>query len=53
MLMADTGALPEAGQAFTSNLLAQVPGLAEGIAVAKRLNRKRRGDGTLRRGLAA
>jgi len=38
MLMADTSTLPEAGQAFTSNLLAQVPGLAEGIAVAKRLN---------------
>ena len=38
MLMADTGTLPEAGRAFTSNLLAQVPGLAEGIAVAKRLN---------------
>jgi len=38
MLMADTSTLPEAGRAFTSNLLAQVPGLAEGIAVAKRLN---------------
>ena len=38
MLMADTGTLPEAGRAFTSNILAQVPGLAEGIAVAKRLN---------------
>ena len=38
MLMADTITLPEAGQAFTSNILAQVPGLAEGIAVAKRLN---------------
>ena len=38
MLMADTSTLPEAGQAFTSNLLAQVPGLAKGIAVAKRLN---------------
>ncbi len=38
MLMADTGTLPEAGRAFTSNLLAQVPGLAESIGVAKRLN---------------
>ena len=38
MLMADTSTLPEAGRAFTSNILAQVPGLAEGIAVAKRLN---------------
>jgi len=38
MLMADTETLPEAGRAFTSNLLAQVPGLAESIAVAKRLN---------------
>ncbi len=38
MLMADTDALPEAGRAFTSNLLAQVPGLAESIEVAKQLN---------------
>jgi len=38
MLMTDTETLSEAGRAFTSNLLAQVPGLAEGIAVAKRLN---------------
>jgi len=38
MLMADTDTLPEAGRAFTSNLLAQVAGLAEGIEVAKRLN---------------
>ncbi len=39
MLMADTAALPEAEQAFISRLLAQVPGLADGIAVAKRLNK--------------
>ena len=38
MLMADTDTLPEAGRAFTSNLLAQVAGLTEGIEVAKRLN---------------
>ncbi len=38
MLMADTETLPEAGRTFTSNSLAQVPGLAEGIAVAKPLN---------------
>ena len=39
VLMADTAALPEAEQAFISCLLAQVPGLADGIAVAKRLNK--------------
>jgi len=39
MLMADPDALPEAEQAFISCLLAQVPGLADGIAVAKRLNK--------------
>ncbi len=38
MLMADTDTLSEAGRAFTSNLLAQAAGLAESIAVAKRLN---------------
>ena len=38
LLMADTATLPEAEQAFISRLLAQVPGLADGIAVAKRLN---------------
>jgi len=38
MLMADTETLSEAGRTFTSNLLAQVPGLAESIGVAKRLN---------------
>ena len=38
MLMADTDTLPEAGRAFTANLLAQVPGLEEGISVAMRLN---------------
>jgi len=39
MLMADPDVLPEAEQAFISCLLAQVPGLADGIAVAKRLNK--------------
>ena len=38
MLMADTDALPEAEQTFVSHLLAQVSGLADCIAVAKRLN---------------
>ena len=38
MLMADTEMLSEAGRTFTSNLLAQVAGLADGIAVAKRLD---------------
>jgi len=38
MLMADPDALPEAEQAVISCLLAQVPGLADGIAVATRLN---------------
>ena len=38
MLMADTDTLPEAGRAFTTNLLAQVPGLEEGISVARRLD---------------
>ncbi len=37
-LMADAETLSEAGRTFISNLLAQVPGLAESIAVAKRLN---------------
>ena len=36
--MADAETLSEAGRTFISNLLAQVPGLAESIAVAKRLN---------------
>ncbi len=38
MLMADAETLSEAGRTFTSNLLAQVAGLAESIGVAKRLN---------------
>jgi transposase len=38
MLMADAETLSEAGQAFISNLLAQVAGLAESITVAKRLD---------------
>ena len=36
--MADAGTLPEAEQTFISCLLVQVPGLADGITVAKRLN---------------
>jgi transposase len=39
MLMADLDELPEAEQAFISHLLAQVPGLGDGIAIAKRLNK--------------
>ena len=38
MLMTDTGALPDAERSFISRLLSQVPGLADCIAVAKRLN---------------
>jgi len=38
MLMADPAMLPGAEQAFVSALLAQAPELANGIAVAKRLN---------------
>ena len=38
MLMADAETLSEAGRTFTSNMLAQVAGLAEGIEVAKRLD---------------
>jgi len=38
MLMTDTDKLPEAEQAFVLALLAQAPDLANGIAVAKRLN---------------
>jgi len=38
MLMADAETLSEAGRTFTSNLLAQVAGLAESVEVAKRLN---------------
>ncbi len=38
LLMADLDALTVAEQAFVSRLLAQVPGFADGIAVAKRLN---------------
>ncbi len=38
MLMTDTDTLPEAEQAFISALLAQAPELANGIAIAKRLN---------------
>ena len=47
MLMSDLDMLPKAEQAFVSVLLAQVPGLADGIAVAKRLNlllRKKSGE---------
>ena len=38
MLMTDIDTLPEAEQAFISALLAQAPELANGIAIAKRLN---------------
>ncbi len=38
LLMADTGTLPEAEQAFVSALLQQSPELASGVAVAKRFN---------------
>ena len=38
ILMADPAILPEAEQAFVSALLAQAPELANGIAIAKRLN---------------
>ena len=38
MLMADADALPEAERAFVSALLTQVPDLADGFAVAKRMN---------------
>ncbi len=38
MLMADAEMLPEAEQALIGHLVAQVPGLADGIAVAKRLS---------------
>ena len=38
MLMADAETLSEAGRTFTATPLAQVAGLAEGIAVAKRLD---------------
>jgi transposase len=45
LLMADTGALPEAERAFVGRLLADAPGLADAIAVAKRLNRLLRREG--------
>ncbi len=38
LLMADADTLPEAEQAFVSALLAHAPDLANGVAVAKRLN---------------
>ena len=38
MLTADADALPKAERAFISALLTQAPGLANGIAVAKRMN---------------
>jgi len=37
--MADTDTLPETERAFVGLLLADAPGLAEAVAVAKRLNR--------------
>lgn len=39
LLMADTGALPETERVFVGRLLADAPGLADAIVVAKRLNR--------------
>ncbi len=39
LLMGDTDALPEAERAFVGRLLAEAPGLADAVAVAKRLNR--------------
>jgi transposase len=45
LLMADTGALPEAERAFVARLLANAPGLADAIVVAKRLNRLLRREG--------
>ena len=38
LLMADTKTLPEAAQGFVARLLAEAPGLADAIAIAKRLN---------------
>lgn len=38
MLMADADALPEAERTFVSALLTQAPDLADGFAVAKRMN---------------
>ncbi len=38
LLMADTDALPEAERGFVARLLAEAPGLADAIAIAKRLN---------------
>jgi transposase len=38
MLMSDADALPKAEKTLVSTLLAHIPGLAAGIAVAKRLN---------------
>ncbi len=38
MLMTDAETLPGVEQAFVGHLMAQVPGLADGIAVAKRLS---------------
>ena len=38
LLMADTDALPEADRGFVARLLMEAPGLADAIAVAKRLN---------------
>jgi transposase len=38
MLMAETATLPKAEQTFVACLLAGVPGLADGLSVAKRLN---------------
>jgi transposase len=49
LLMTDIDELPQAEQTFVSRVLAQVPGLAESIAVAKRLNAllRRKGEENL------
>ena len=39
LLMADTDALPAPERAFVGRLLAEAPGLADAVTVAKRLNR--------------
>ncbi len=43
LLMADADALPKAEQGFVARLLAEAPGLAKAVAVAKRLNGLLRG----------
>ncbi|MFL5337627.1 MAG: ISL3 family transposase [Geminicoccaceae bacterium] len=45
LLMANADTLPEAERAFVGRLLAEAPGLADAVTVAKRLNRLRRREG--------